>query len=41
MDETMYLPLDEEEQEILDWIEQAEWEPVTVPDSAEKIEQLR
>jgi hypothetical protein len=41
MDETMYLPLDEEEQEILDWIDREDWEPVPVTDSAEKIEQLR
>jgi len=35
------LNLDEEEQEILDLINQEGWEPVPVPDSAEKIEQLR
>lgn len=33
------LNLDEEEQEILDWVDREEWEPV--PDSAEKIEQLQ
>lgn len=42
MDNTVYdVPLDEEEQEILDLIDREDWEPVPVPDSAEKIEQLR
>lgn len=41
MDNKIFIPLDEEEQEILDWIERPDWEPVPVPDSTEKIEQLR
>lgn len=38
MDDTMYLPLDEEEQEILDFIEKGEWE--SIPNMEQEIQRL-